>query len=104
MTVAFQREALTRAVRRLPPFDAYVLVCLALAADPGRRELTGPWDALGDLLGLEPVLLPPILARLCERGGLRGRVDAPDGVHLHFDGVLAPAPAVPPNLPLEPAP
>jgi hypothetical protein len=101
MTVTFSRELLGRARGRLSPFDFHVLVGLALAVDPVRHELTGPWDALGQVLGLAPVILRPVLERLAARGFLAGRFDAPDGVHVHFAGLIAPRTELPPNLPLE---
>lgn len=78
MTVAFERELFTRAVRRLPPFDLQTLLGLALLADPMRHELSGPWDAIAENLGVPPLLLPPVLARLQCQGYVRGRVDAPE--------------------------
>lgn len=104
MTVAFERELFTRAVRRLPPFDLQTLLGLALLADPTRHELSGPWDAIAENLGVPPLLLPPVLARLQSQGYVRGRVDAPEGVHLHLDHLLCPAASIPLNLPLEHTP
>lgn len=102
--VTFRRDAFARAQKRLAPFDFWVLCGTALLADPARAELTGPWDALGEALGLAPVLLPPVLGRLRTHGFVRGQADRPEGVHLHFDPLLVATPAVPSNLPLEPAP
>lgn len=102
MTVAFERELLRRAVRRLPPFDLHILLGLALLTDFARRELTGPWDAIAEALGVPPTFLSTVLLRLQRQGYVRGRVDTPDGIHLHFDHLLGSAPEVPSNLPLEP--
>lgn len=104
MTIAFDRDALARAHKRLSPFDLHVLVGAALAVDPARFELTGPWAALGQLLGLAPVILRPVLERLAARGFLSGRLDQPDGVHLHLGGILAPPSGLPRNLPLDEGP
>ena len=105
-TLTFRRDAFTRAQKRLAPFDFWVLCGTALLADPARAEFTGPWDALGEALGLVPVLLPPVFQRLRCQGFVRGQTDRPEGAHLHFDPILAlaPAPSIPPNLPLEPSP
>lgn len=104
MTITFNRELLARARERLSPFDVHVLLGLALSVDPFRHELTGPWDALGQMLGLAPVIVRPVLERLKSRGFLTGRLDAPDGVHLHLPHVLAAPTGVPENLPLEEVP
>lgn len=104
MTIAFERGLLARARQRLPPFDFHVLVGLALSADAVRHELTGPWDAVGQYLGLAPVLLRPVLERLAARGFIAGRLDQPDGVHVHLPALLASPPGIPRNLPLEEVP
>ena len=104
MTVTLDRALLSRARQRLPPFDFHVLLGLALSADAVRHELTGPWDALGQLLGLAPVILRPVLERLAARGFLAGRFDQSDGVHVHLPMLVGPTPEIPGNLPLEEAP
>lgn len=104
MTVTLDRGLLARARGRLSPFDFHVLLGLSLSVDPVRRELTGPWDALGQVLGLAPVILRPVLERLAARGFLTGRFDQDDGVHVHLGALLAPRAGLPPNLPLEARP
>lgn len=105
MTVAFAREPFERAVRRLPPFDLQALLGLALLADPAGRGLTGAWDAVAGALGTSPLLLREILSRLHAQGYVQGRVDAPEGLHLHLGRLLGgDVGGLPPNLPLEPSP
>lgn len=103
MTITFDRDVLTKVVRQMPPFDVFVLVGLALAADPVHLQLSISWDQLGDRLGLTPALLHAVLERLCGRGFVKGRIDRSEGVHIHLDTLLVGPGKVPPNLPFEPS-
>lgn len=102
MTITFDRTALTKVVRQLPPFDVFVLVGLALAADPVHLQLSTSWDQLGERLGLTPALLHAVLERLCGRGFVKGQVDRTEGIHIHLDALLVGQASVPSNLPFEP--
>lgn len=96
-----RRTELRRALGRLPPFDLVALLTVSLLADPTTGSLTASWDAFAGEVGLTPALLQPVIERLHRLGFLVGRVDAPDGFHVHVDGLLQIPPSVPLNLPLE---
>lgn len=100
-TISFVREELLRAARRLSPADLQVLVRLALLAEPVRGSLTSSWEGLTRELDLPRPALDATLERLRGRGYLQGRVDAPDGLHVHLDDLLAVPPLLPENLPFD---
>lgn len=100
--LTFEREALGRAVERLAPFDLHVLLRLAGLADAVTGTLTAPWDGLVEVVGLPRAVLQSVVERLHRGGFLPGRVDAPDGLHVHLGDLLQLPPRLPSNLPLEP--
>lgn len=99
--MTLRRAELRRAVGRLPSFDLVVLLTIALLADPVTGNFTATWDGLAEHVGVPRSHLPPVLQRLADRGLVVGRVDAPEGLHVHLDGLLVLPPALPPNLPLD---